>query len=65
MELTAENKRHIDSLNVEQLLRHNRQAPAGDPWFQDDTGIYWLKRLADLRSKDNSAYVRASKNIGW
>ncbi len=65
MELTGENKHYIDSLSVEQLLRHNRFAPAGDAWFQGETGDYWLRRIAELRSKDNAAYVRASKNIGW
>jgi len=65
VELTAERKKHIDSLSVEELLRHNRFAPAGDRWFQGDTGDYWLERLFKLRSEDNAAYVRASKNIGW
>jgi hypothetical protein len=65
MKLTPENKAHIDAMSVEQLLSGVRFSPTGNPWFQDETGDYWLQRLADLRSKDNAAYVQASKNIGW
>lgn len=64
MELTKENKEHIDSLSVEGLLRRWRNAPVGDDWFQGETGKYWGERMAELRSQDNAAYVRASKNIG-
>ncbi len=65
MELTEENKRHIDSLSYEGLLERNRYAPVGDPWFQGETGKYWLKRMAELRSADPSGAVGASKRIGW
>ena len=65
MELTPENKAHIDSLSYEELLRHNRYAPAGDPWFAGDTGTYWLKRMAEQRAVDPGAAVAASKRIGW
>jgi hypothetical protein len=65
MNLTPENKAIIDAYSVEELLRHNRFAPIGDPWFQDETGDYWLRRLAQKRDEDNAAYVQASKRIGW
>ncbi|MFH1744272.1 MAG: hypothetical protein ABIH23_35165 [bacterium] len=64
MQLTEERKAYIDGLDVNQLLSYWRFAEAGDPWFQDETGEYWGKRLAEKRGQDNAAYVRASKNIG-
>ncbi len=65
MELTPENKTHIDGLSYEELLRHNRYAPPGDPWFSGATGTYWIKRMAELRAADPGAAVAASKRIGW
>jgi len=65
MDLTPENKQHIDNLSYEQLLRHNRYAPVGDPWFQGETGSYWSKRMAELRAADPGGAVAASKRIGW
>ena len=63
--MTPELKSKIDSLSVEELLRTQRFAPTGDSRFQGEEGKYRMERLAKLRSKDNAAYVRASKNIGW
>ena len=40
MKLTPKNKAHIDALSYEELLSKVRYAPAGDPWFQDETGDY-------------------------
>lgn len=65
MKLTPENKAHIDAMTYESLLSRWRFAPVGDPWFQDETGKYWGERMAELRSKDGAAAVRASKSIGW
>jgi len=65
MDLTEENKNHIDNLSYEQLLSKWRFAPSGDPWFQGETGEYWGKVMAEKRSKDNDEHVRASKKIGW
>ena len=62
--LTAENKAHIDSLSYEQLLSRVRFAPAGDVWFQGETGGYWLKRMKELRDQ-GADHVGASKSIGW
>ena len=65
MNLTPENKAHIDGLDYESLLRSWRFAPVGDEWFQGETGVYWGKRMAELRSENAGRAVRASKNIGW
>lgn len=64
MKLTEKNKAHIDSLSYEELLSHWRYAPIGDQWFNGDTGGYWAKRMAELRSA-GAAHVGASKRIGW
>ena len=65
MNLTPDKKVHINGLSVEALLRHVRYAPAGDPWFQGETGNYWFQRLREMRVQDEAAYVRASKQTGW
>lgn len=64
MELTPENKEHIDNMSYEGLLERIRFAPIGDPWFQGDTGDYWMKRMAKLREA-GADHVGASKRIGW
>ena len=65
MKLTDKNKAYIDNLSYEALLSRWRFAPVGDLWFQDETGTYWGKRMAELRNQDNAAAVAASKAIGW
>ena len=64
MELTPKNKEYIDGLIYEQLLSHWRFAPAGDQWFQGETGDYWAKRMKELRDS-GADHVRTSKKIGW
>ena len=65
MELTEQNKQHIDSLSYEGLLSRWRFAPSGDPWFQGETGKYWGERMATMKAADQSEAVAASKRIGW
>lgn len=67
MELTEENKKVIDGKSYTDLLSGWRFAPAGDPWFQGETGDYWSARMNELRSKPggNASHVNASKTIGW
>lgn len=67
MQLTRENKAHIDSLSYEQLLRKWRFAPSGDPWFQGETGKYWGERMKELKNQPGGQdkHVSASKTIGW
>jgi hypothetical protein len=64
MNLTEQNKKHIDSLSYGQLLSHWRFAPVGDPWFRGETGDYWGKRMAEQR-EGGADHVGASKAIGW
>ena len=63
VDLTLENKKKIDDRSYEALLSHWRNAPAGDPWFQGETGKYWGERMAELRSQ-GADHVGASKSIG-
>ena len=65
MTLTQENKLHIDALSYEQLLSRWRFAPAGDAWFQGETGKYWGERMNELRDQPGgqTRHVAASKAI--
>lgn len=65
MDLTPENKAYIDSCDIHTLLFRVRFAPIGDPWFQGETGDYWMDRLSTVRAQDEDAYIRASKDMGW
>lgn len=67
MDLTPENKEKIDAKSYEQLLRGVRISAIGDPWFQGETGDYWLKRMAEMRAQEggNEKHVAASKSVGW
>ncbi|MHA1867544.1 MAG: hypothetical protein ACTSXD_05710 [Candidatus Heimdallarchaeaceae archaeon] len=66
MDLTPENKKHIDNMSYESLLSQWRNAPVGNPWFQGETGEYWGDRMKELRSQPggNARHVSASKSIG-
>jgi hypothetical protein len=65
MNLTPENRATIDTKTIIELLDRIRFAPAGDPWFQGETGDYWLKRYSALKNADPGAAVAASKTLGW
>ena len=64
MDLTPENKKIIDKMSYESLLRQWRNASSGNPWFQGETGKYWGERMKELREK-GADHVGASKKIGW
>lgn len=66
-DLTEENKKHIDSLDYDELLRKWRFAKSGDPWMQGETGNYWGNRMGALRRRPGGqeVAVAASKRIGW
>ena len=66
MELTKENKKHIDSLSYEQLLSQWRVAPSGNPWFQGETGDYWGSVMNKKKKEiGQDKAVSVSKSIGW
>lgn len=65
MDLTPENKKHIDEMSYTGLLQGWRNAPSGDEWFQGETGKYWGKRMAELKAENPGDAVAASKAIGW
>lgn len=54
---------YIDTLSYRQMLRLWRFAPAGDPLFKGETGVYFSKRMNEL--KKDVDHVRISKEIGW
>ena len=58
-------KQEIDRMSYEELLRHWRFAPVGDPFFSGEAGAYYTERMRTLRSADPEGHVRASKSIGW
>ena len=64
MKLTPENKVHIDSLSIRELLSDWRFSPSGNPWFEGETGGYWGKRMRELRDQSPEDYVAASKSLG-
>lgn len=64
MQLTEKNKKVIDEMSYEDLLSRWRFSLIDDPWFQDETGEYWRKRMAELRSKESNP-AEISKKIGW
>ena len=66
LDLTPENKAHIDSLSYTRLLSKWRFAPSGDPWFQGETGKYWGQRMKEKRDDVGPAeHTATSKRIGW
>jgi hypothetical protein len=59
-------KKWIDEASYEQLLREWRNAPSGDPLFQDETGKYYAEVMKRKREEiGNEEHVRTSKAIGW
>ena len=66
MQLTKENKQHIDGLSYEQLLSRWRFAPIGDRWFQGETGDYWGSVMNKKKEEIGQAEAsNISKDIGW
>lgn len=63
MDLTPANKVYIDSLDHFTLLQKIRYAPDGDPWFQGETGTYWLQRRNIKRDENPGQAVQDSKDL--
>ena len=63
--MTEAEKKQIDEMDYESMLRMWRTAPAGDPMFQGETGRYFREAMDKKRLEiGNAEHVRASKNIG-
>ena len=63
-----EMKKWIDNATYEQLLRRWRFSPAGDPFFNDTTGVadYYIKVMNKKKDElGNCKAVDISKKIGW
>lgn len=54
-----------DCVNVETCLYWNRFLPSPQGDDQVEVLHAVVKRLSELRARDNDAYVRASKSLGW
>jgi len=65
MDLTEKNKKYIDNLTMYELLSGIRFAPPGDPWFQGETGKYWMDRYEKMRNANPGEHVANSKALGW
>ena len=64
--MDAETKKRIDEMNYESMLRLWRNAPAGHPMFQGETGQYFSEVMKTKREQVGPAeHTRASKAIGW
>ena len=64
--MTPEQKQWIEDASFEQLLRHWRNAPSGDPIFEGEAGVYYRKTMASKRAEGGpGAAVAASKRVGW
>lgn len=59
-------KAWIDNASYQELLSKWRNAPAGSPWFQGETGKYYSEAMARKQSETSPGEkVAASKAIGW
>lgn len=61
-----EMKAWIDAADYKELLRKNRYAPIGSPWFVGEVGAYCAKAMTRKRGEmSHGERVAASKAIGW
>ena len=59
-------KKRIDAMTYEQMLRKVRFAPIGDRMFVGETGDYFMRVMAEKKAKlANGEHTAASKSIGW
>lgn len=65
--MDANVKQWIDNATYAQLLQRWRFSGVGDPMFKGDTGVYFEKRMKELRSAPGGEemHTAASKEIGW
>jgi hypothetical protein len=59
-------KNLIDAMPIREMLAKNRFAPLGDPYFQGETGDYFLKIMSEKRAAIGAeAWTQLSKSVGW
>jgi hypothetical protein len=59
-------KAQIDAMDYHSLLHLWRTAPAGNPFFEGETGKYYAEEIERKRQAvGQTAAVRTSKIIGW
>lgn len=64
--MTDAEKKTIDAMDYESMLRLWRNAAAGHPMFQGDTGKYYGEVMARKKAEvGGAAHVCASKSVGW
>jgi len=66
--MMTDDKREIDSMSYEDMLRRHRTAPSGHRFFVSNTEVadYFSNRMSLLRSEIGEIeHVRISKKIGW
>jgi len=58
-------KNWIDNASYEQLLSRWRFEPGGSPWFQGETGDYYVEAMKKKKEEtSHEDQVAASKRIG-
>ena len=55
----------IDRQDFQGLLRWWRFAPAGDPFFQGETGEHYSREMARRRGLEPDGGASASRRVGW
>lgn len=59
-------KERIDAMTYEELLRHWRYAPSGDPLFKGETGKYYHQVMEQKRKPlTDKERLAVSKKIGF
>jgi len=59
-------KQLIDGMTYHEMLRAWRNAPAGDPLFQGETGQYFQKVMYEKKNAlSPGEQVAVSKAVGW
>ena len=61
----GEMREWIDRQNYAALLCWWRFAPAGDQFFQGETGDHYRSAMAERRAQESDGGVGASKRVGW
>ena len=58
MFLNKQTKKQIDSKSYSDLLEDYILLGPDDPWLEGETGIYWKKRIVELRKEPISWYKK-------